>query len=270
MTLFDVDPPLGPVATRVPALSALEVDFPSVMIGKVAEQESWRKEIHRPATHTHKWWAQRLGSVFRGILTSAVASSAEEAEDLYGSATRLEGLVVLDPFAGSGTTLVEAAKLGASVIGFDINPVATLVQRQALARWDERGLMDAYNDVERASCHAIDSLHVGVRGESVLYYFWVAIAACPECGDEVELFSDYVFAKHAYWRKHPQAWATCPDCHHVVEVNLNSDEKLSCRQCGRMSDLVGPVSGQKMMCRGARRSSRRCPLRAHTDIQALR
>ncbi len=37
--------------------------------------------------------------------------------------------VVLDPFCGSGTTLLEAARLGRKSIGVDSNPIATLVSR---------------------------------------------------------------------------------------------------------------------------------------------
>ena len=40
--------------------------------------------------------------------------------------------VVLDPFAGVGTTLVEAAHLGHAVIGFEINPYAALACRVKL------------------------------------------------------------------------------------------------------------------------------------------
>ena len=36
---------------------------------------------------------------------------------------------VLDPFCGSGTTLVEAASYGLQGIGVDLNPLATLVAR---------------------------------------------------------------------------------------------------------------------------------------------
>lgn len=47
-------------------------DFPFEFISQLAERESWRKEVHRPIYHIHKWWAKRLGSVFRGILLGSI------------------------------------------------------------------------------------------------------------------------------------------------------------------------------------------------------
>lgn len=235
-------------ASAVPSVSALEESFPSGAISKLAEVESWRKEIHRPATHTHKWWAQRLGTVFRGILVSATATTSENALTAYCEATRLEGLTVFDPFAGSGTTLVEAAKLGAAVVGFDINPVATLVQRQALAGWDEARLRALFKSVEAACRPEINELHRDAAGHPVLYYFWVATARCLSCERDVELFSSYVFARHAYAKKFPEAKATCPGCHDVVAVDLSTDTLGRCTSCRNEFPLDGPVNGQIMTC----------------------
>jgi putative DNA methylase len=39
--------------------------FSHEFVSELAEMESWRKEVHRPIYHIHKWWATRLGSVFR-------------------------------------------------------------------------------------------------------------------------------------------------------------------------------------------------------------
>lgn len=228
--------------------SALERDFPSASLSTIAEHESWRKEVHRPATHTHKWWAQRLGSVFRGILVGAVTETGAAAAQAYASQVTMHDLVVFDPFAGSGTTLVEAAKLGALAIGRDINPVASLVQRQALAEWDDAALRAAFKEVATKCRTEIDRLHRSTAGESVLYYFWVALANCPRCADEVELFSTYVFAKHAYPKRHPQARATCPVCHAVVSLDLATDTEIRCPQCSHVGSMTGPVTGQYMSC----------------------
>jgi hypothetical protein len=156
VTLFDLEPLAlrhvhECVLSRVPSVTALEQGFPAATLSRIGEHESWRKEVHRPATSTHKWWAKRLGSIFRGILTAAVTENHTAALNAYNTATRLGGLTVFDPFAGSGTTVVEAAKLDANVIGWDINPVATLVQRQAVQEWDISELERAYKLVEEGS-----------------------------------------------------------------------------------------------------------------------
>src|SRR5258708_20496631 len=127
MTLFGIDAiQTTNVAERsfaaVPSVTALERDFPAAALSLIGERESWRKEVHRPATSTHKWWAKRLGSVFRGILISAVTVNRTDAVAAYESASRLEGLVVFDPFGGSGVTAFEPAKIGAECVLFAYNP----------------------------------------------------------------------------------------------------------------------------------------------------
>lgn len=47
---------------------------------------------------------------------------------LVGSLTE-PGALVLDPFCGAGTTLVEAQRLGRTAVGIDINPISCLVSR---------------------------------------------------------------------------------------------------------------------------------------------
>src|SRR5437016_5794204 len=84
----------------------------------------------------HKWWARRLGVVFRMLLLSQAPTQAGSESDLwdqfYSSHTLPEGFTVLDPFLGGGTSLVEAAKLGANCIGFDVDPVACFVTQMEL------------------------------------------------------------------------------------------------------------------------------------------
>lgn len=249
------------VASGIPAITALERAFPAAAVSQLAEVESWRKEIHRPATHTHKWWAQRLGTVFRAILIAAVTPGSGDALTAYSSAIRLTGLRVMDPFAGSGTTVVEAAKMGATAIGFDINPVATLVQRQAVAAWDDAELKAAFKLIEDRCREEIDYFHVDRKGCPVLYYFWVAVAQCPTCASGVDLFSTYVFARHAYAKKFPAAKATCPHCRSVVPVDLSADEPWRCQVCGEFVPTDGPVIGQTMTCAVGHR---------HRIIDALR
>ena len=232
---------------------ALEVDFPATAVSSTATAESWRKEIHRPASHTHKWWAQRLGSVFRSLIIAAYSADAAETVRRINTGVRLDGVRILDPFAGSGTSLVEAQKLGASCTGIDINPVASLVQRQALQPWHYGQLVALFAEVESTCRDEIDSLHVDAFGDPVLYYFWVAQARCPTCHDEVDLFSSYVFAKHAYPGRNPRAHAVCPVCGGVESVDLSRKALGRCIN-GHPLDVPPPVSRQRMRCRSGHES----------------
>lgn len=244
----------GSGASELATFVAIERQALPVSLSRIAEYESWRKERHRPATYVHKWWARRLGSVVRGVLLNAAPARPK------GAAAPLEGLVVYDPFAGSGTTLVEATKLGASVVGRDINPVATLTQRQALQHWDTQILNRLFAAVESACRAGIDALHLSSDGLPVVHYFWVAVARCVTCADEVELFSNYVFAKHAYPGRNPRAHATCPRCHAVCPLTLGVDEGGFCASCDAPFPFLGPIhaggpAGRHFVCQQGHRSS---------------
>ncbi|MDK8795187.1 DNA methyltransferase [Corynebacterium sp. MSK041] len=230
----------------VPERSSLEGNFPAVMLSAVGTKESWRKEVNRPATSTHKWWAKRLGSVFRGIIASAVTADGDSAEAAYASRLNLRGATVLDPFSGSGVTGVEALKLGARAVCFDINPVATLVERQAMQSWDMNALCSAYADVEAVCRESIDRLHRTEDGRTVLYYFWVAKVNCPECSVSVRLFDSPVFSKNAYPKRVPKAQIVCPQCLAIKESRYDFSQEI----CPNGHEILptGAVRGQKTTC----------------------
>lgn len=228
--------------------TALEAGFPIIEISELAQQESWRKEINRPLYHIHKWWATRLGSVFRGITLGALADDGSDIWEDFYKRHDLAGKVVLDPFMGSGTTLGEALKLGARAIGCDINPVSTFLVRQAFTRVPEQELRAAFTALEVNVAPQIRRYYETcdpTTGERipVLYFFWCKTVETPS-GDVVPLFSRYVFARHASPRKHPQAQVVCPACWQVFEGRYDSTN-LDCRHCGHGFDPQnGPANGQ--------------------------
>ncbi|MCX2970573.1 MULTISPECIES: DNA methyltransferase [Streptomyces] len=230
----------------VPARTCLESAFPAAMLSAVGTKESWRKEVHRPATSTHKWWAKRLGTVFRGILASATTPEDADSAAAYASPLDLKGAVVLDPFSGSGVTGVEALKLGARAVCFDINPVATLVQRQAMQPWNMERLATVYEAVESACREEIDRFHRAEDGRSVLYYFWVATVQCPSCSDKVRLFDSPVFSKNAYPKRVPKAQIVCPKCLAVKQSRHDFDSETCLN--GHEISQRGAVRGQMATC----------------------
>ncbi|MBK6961045.1 MAG: hypothetical protein IPH23_07495 [Gammaproteobacteria bacterium] len=133
-----------------PGPRAIEDDsFPFEALSDIAEIESWRKEINRPTTHIHKWWAQRLGTVFRALTIGTFAPSGANVLDLFYKPIRIPGGTVFDPFMGSGTTLAETVKLGARAIGRDINPVAHFLVKCALSVHDRKAILETYRAIER-------------------------------------------------------------------------------------------------------------------------
>lgn len=239
------------------AATALECDFPLVEISQIAEQESWRKEINRPIYHIHKWWATRLGSVFRGITLGALSKPGTDTWAQFYKTHDLAGKVVLDPFMGSGTTLGEAVKLGAKAIGCDINPVSTFLVRQAFTPASEAQLRAAFERLERDVAPEIRRYYQTRDPQTgelipVLYYFWVKTVTTPE-GEVIPLLSRYVFSQDAYPKKKPRAQIVCPGCWSVLEDRYDATD-LHCQCCGHnFNPQEGPAAGQYVTTKGGKR-----------------
>ncbi len=238
----------GPVVPR-----AIESDgFPFEQLSRIAERESWRKEIYRPIYHVHKWWAQRLGSVFRGILLGSLMPKGTDVLDLFYSSARFPDAVVFDPFMGSGTTLGETLKLGGRAIGRDINPVAYFQVRTALTLKDSKELERIFKEIEGDVAAKISSYYTTYLPDGtlcrVLYYFWVMQAPCPVCSVPVDLFSSYIFARHAYSRRNPTVRVVCPKCGALSPEDYQV-KQMECSQCGHRFDATaGPVRGKAAKC----------------------
>lgn len=232
---------------------AIEDDeFPFEALSDIAEIESWRKEINRPLTHIHKWWAQRLGTVFRAMVIGAFAPKGADVLDLFYKPTRIDKGIVFDPFMGSGTTIDEAVKLGAMAIGRDINPVAHFLVRNALARHDRAAVERTFRVIEKDVSRRVRQFYRtllpdGTEAE-VLYYFWVKTVECPKCTKTVDLFSSRIFAQHAYAKRFPTSQALCPYCDEVNQVQ-HGDTACTCRTCAAtFNPQLGPARGQKVVC----------------------
>ena len=226
---------------ELPNPSLLERPLRAGVLSRLATTEAWRKEVYSPPTHVQKWWAQRLGVVNRHLLMAAASSSQSELNRLDRGEGDLAGLVVYDPFSGSGSTLLEAAKLGAQVIGRDLNPVATFATRQALQKWDARELKRGFELVSDRCGAELSELYRDHNGHTIRGYFWVASAGCGDCDERVDLFHRHVFAQHAYPKKYPMAQGICRACGEVVKVDLSVDESISCHSCGSLTPIKGPV-----------------------------
>jgi len=142
--------------------------------------------------YIHKWWAKRLGSVFRGIVLAACSDESADILKSYYSKNCFSDLTVFDPFMGSGVTVGEAAKLGCRVIGRDINPVSSVIVRASLAKYKVDEINSIFIQIENNIKDKIQSLYKtkldNGKLTDVLYYFWVKILNCPNCELQIQPF----------------------------------------------------------------------------------
>ena len=222
---------------------AIEESFPIVEINRLAVPE---RNSFKPIYMMHKWFARRASCVFRGILLGALKPAgtdlmAEFYRD-HADDPDTKGKVVLDPFMGGGTTIVEALRLGCKVVGIDLNPVAWFVVKTqvepvdlpaldaAFARlvnrpvaWSGKPLRETLLDLYRTEAPwTLPAPGAPALGQSdVIYTYWVKSAPCtsPTCKKAVPLFGDYVVAgKSPTVRYHPDC--TCPRCHKVFDWEI--------------------------------------------------
>lgn len=147
---------------------SIDDSFPEQFANDLSQREVFNKHLFRPNTYLHKWWARRCGSTFRTILKQFV--SQEQSHDFYAPGG-LEGKIVLDPMMGGGTTLHEAIRLGANVIGADIDPIPIVQARTSLSAAKLRDLQIAFHQFFR-------DLH-----QPLAFYFQTE---CPYCAQTLE------------------------------------------------------------------------------------
>ncbi len=148
----------------------IDTNFNENFADEIAQLESYNKHIYRPNTYLHKWWARRCGSTFRLILKSLVE---DETKQDYYEAGGLTGKIVLDPMMGGGTTIHEAIRLGANVIGTDIDPIPVLQARASLSDMRLADLAKAFDQFQRS-----------LRAQVTEYFR----TSCPHCEEPVELW----------------------------------------------------------------------------------
>jgi len=211
---------------------AIEEGFPIVEINRLAVPE---RNAFKPIYQMHKWFARRASCVFRAILLGCLKPAGTDImAEFYKDHTNdpdTAGKVILDPFMGGGTTVVEALRLGCKVIGIDLNPVAWFIVKtevepveieelkaafdrlaNRIVPWSKKSVRETLLEQYKTTCPCC-----GNTDADIIYTFWVKSAVCtnpaPPCGKKtlVPLFSDYLVAQKSpsirFWRD-----AKCPKC----------------------------------------------------------
>ncbi len=293
-------------------MSLMAKNFPIKDVSLLSQMEASSRQNYRPIYSVHRWWARRLGVIFRTIAISLFAKTEnptdilnlsdrgkyspmfnkrsssskkkscsyprslyyligapsdiinevrKENEHLYQltiDTTRvLSRSVILDPFCGGGTTLVEVNRLGGHVLGYDINPIAWWTTRVELIPCSSKDIEEGFNvlksviaekllDLYKTRCSRCHSL------ADAMYIFWVRWVHCPSCSEEIYLFKYNWLAKPS---KTYLGTVTCPNpsCFHVFSLRKPRNEEselVNCPSCHlQFNPSVGPYRRGKYYCR---------------------
>ena len=123
----------------------IERQFDVAFVSGLALREKQIQQNYRPIIAVHKWFARRPGTLFRALLLSEFVEGTLQ-ETFYKSHD-LAGIQIADPFMGGGTPLLEANRLGCSVFGYDINPMAYWVVKQEIEELDLRKYREAAAEI---------------------------------------------------------------------------------------------------------------------------
>ncbi|MGD2072123.1 MAG: DUF1156 domain-containing protein, partial [Candidatus Thorarchaeota archaeon] len=236
---------------------AIEITFPITEVNSIAEKEStgFGRRHYRPWSVMHKWWARRLGSVFRAIILYSLANknmiqwsnnqndyvssnwdqNPHTLWNFYSQDVRFSGKVVLDPMMGGGTTVVEALRFGCKVIAGDLNPVAWFVVKKQVEDINPTRLKAALTSLNKDVGNDLRKYYKTICPEcgndaEALYYFYYKEMRCPDCGRAIPLMRDMFLARSPVGKEDV---VICPDCWHVFNTK-SAEIQTRCIRCGTM------------------------------------
>lgn len=216
--------------------------LPILELGVLAQRESHRP---RPVYTAHKWFARRFGTAMRGLLVAATLDKDADFWAAFHGEADLRGTDVADLFIGGGTSLYEAHRLGANVVGVDIDPVACMVtnfELHAHAAADPTSVMAEL--VEGASAQRALYATTGPDGSrrEGLHYLWVQQLACGSCDFTFDAHPSYVVAK-----ADQQRWVVCSGCGDLT-LRPAGTTRFRC-ECGQTTSLTSaPLSRGRATC----------------------
>lgn len=217
--------------------TTIDESFPEDAANELARSEAFNKHLYRPNTYLHKWWARRCGTTFRFILKQFAEPPYKK--DYYEPGG-LEGKIVLDPMMGGGTTLHEAIRMGANVIGSDIDPIPVLQTEVSLTRTSRKHKENIFFEFFyelRSRLHPffLSNCPICKRTAEIKFVLYALTRKC-NCGES--LFVDSLTLR----RENDGDITICPVCKNITEPGDH--------------DCAPTIDGRPLLTKGQKNCSR--------------
>ena len=210
-------------------LTLLENGFSSERLHMVALKEANSK---RPVYQIHKWWARRLGSVFRSLLISSSLQDGQTMNTLwhqYYNGASLKGKILADLMMGGGTSIIEGLRLGCKVIGVDVNPVAWFITKKEVEPFDVRLAEHYFLKLKRGVGKEILRYYKTNcpkdHNADLLYVIWAQQVKCKNCRDNITLLHD-----HIIFENQKSKVLVCPNCLKIFDTK-STKQRINCKFC---------------------------------------
>jgi putative DNA methylase len=223
----------------------------------------------------HKWFARRPPTLVRALLIASHLPDSESTDTFWNMHSEpglwLQDAVVYDPFMGGGTSLVESARMGASVFGRDVDPVAVQVVDLEL-----RGLSAEFKAISAAIVKELQTElehhFAGPDSDWIpLHWFWLLKPVCCHCKSVGLLYKDLILATSTGRRgsvvRDDAIHAFCPTCLQVQGIKLGA-KTISC--CGQNHSIdTGTFTRGKYFCPSCSKKSSHEELQTGTSEKIL-
>ncbi|MHA2347275.1 MAG: DNA methyltransferase, partial [Candidatus Hodarchaeales archaeon] len=206
----------------------IENEFPTREISRLAIPE---RSSYKPIYQISKWFARRASSTFRAILLSACYTSSEAFMERFYAESSLSDVVIMDPFMGGGTTIIEGLRLGMKCIGVDINPIAWFITKSEAELVDISKLEVAIDKCKEKLEKRIKKWYMtqcpNCNGNAdIIYVHWVKQLECPYCEKKIPLFRNFIVVSNIDNTK-----LICPSCNLLFPKDYPLDDSLCCPEC---------------------------------------
>lgn len=248
--------PEAPVKLLPPLVSILDDGaLPIADLARIAMREGVRP---RDVYQAHKWFARRFAVTARALLVGAACERSQSFWRAYFKGDAWVGRTILDPFVGGGVMLLEAMRLGASIRGVDVEPVAAAIARFQTTLRDLPDLSAPLRALTDSVGHELATYYRAQdaegRAETLLHALWVQTIHCEECHLEFDAHPKF---RLAWSEADSRQWVVCRECSAVIEANLDAASvrcgcgaetrtgggriergKICCPRCNRREPLI--------------------------------